>query len=605
MNISISVPAGTTRLCVYGFDLDLNNNLAGGTFWDQSPAGHDETIFAFYSDPGLTADTSNFLGQFFSDHPVLLSSDGVWRKVVNSAHFSSAQDADGNHNYLLQVTWESELQDVNEANRFMAAVPDPGTIKVHDGTIAGLVGQKTIPEFPGVFPGMVTNFIGDYTSTRVIDEANVCHVDLWEADFDYADDTDNAFTTPTDPPFASDGGVAEGINLGKPPDDKSTPDFNTNLGEVKYTLSVDALALATNTDPSGDREWERYTLCSALSGAEGCPTVPCTETVDTISGTTLTLDIEDWDSRNTIFFRFDVTEQEDTGAHCVVLLDQEAIDNTISTVVAAAASHNVTPQTLINDNSPTHGPNPWLYWNENHAGDIVQLPTGETGLESWFAMPPNPVGKNGAFTLEDFVAGTVAEADLDEVEDVMPMRNQDLASMVGRSCVGVLYDSDVSMNYEPLQGNLQGARLGLFAFKVLALEVAGSLDESGSSTSFYDLWLEVEECEALGAIESLGVDIHDHVVDGVQLTKAECSGTTLTIEATSDSFGSNAIMTTTVDGPDAGSDRTVDPYLTEGAMTWTGSKYQYTEAGANCTDLDGRRLVVQNDHGGARNGTVQ
>ncbi len=27
MNISISVPAGTTRLCVYGFDLDLNNNL--------------------------------------------------------------------------------------------------------------------------------------------------------------------------------------------------------------------------------------------------------------------------------------------------------------------------------------------------------------------------------------------------------------------------------------------------------------------------------------------------------------------------------------------------------------------------------------------------
>ncbi len=212
-NISISVPAGATRLCVYGFDLDMNNNLAGGTFWDQSPAGHDETIFAFYADPGLTGDTSNFLGQFFSDHPVtllspaghdetifafyadpgltgdtsnflgqffsdhpvLLSSDGVWRKVVDSGNLASAQDADGNHNYLLQVTWESELQDVNEANRFMVATPDPGEVKVLDGTIAGLVGQKTIPEFPGVFPGMATNFIGDFTSTRFIDEENVCH----------------------------------------------------------------------------------------------------------------------------------------------------------------------------------------------------------------------------------------------------------------------------------------------------------------------------------------------------------------------------------------------------------------------------------------------
>ena len=122
-NISISVPAGATRLCVYGFDLDMNNNLAGGTFWDQSPAGHDETIFAFYADPGLTGDTSNFLGQFFSDHPVLLSSDGVWRKVVDSGNLASAQDADGNHNYLLQVTWESELQDVNEGESLHGGDP--------------------------------------------------------------------------------------------------------------------------------------------------------------------------------------------------------------------------------------------------------------------------------------------------------------------------------------------------------------------------------------------------------------------------------------------------------------------------------------------------
>ncbi len=43
------------------------------------------------------------------------------------------------------------------------------------------------------------------------------------------------------------------------------------------------------------------------------PPLGCTETVPAISGTTLSLDIEDWDSRNTIFFRFDVTQQAGSG----------------------------------------------------------------------------------------------------------------------------------------------------------------------------------------------------------------------------------------------------------------------------------------------------
>ncbi len=279
-NVSLTFPAGSPRLCVYGFDFDIVNNFAGGTFWDVSPVVHDETRFTFYADPNLIGDTSNELGGVDSDHPVLLASDGVWQLVVSQAHSASAMNnVTGNYNYLMQVTWVSELPLVNEANRFMTAVPAPAEAKVLEETIAGIVGQKTIPPFPNSippFPGMVTNFIGDYTSTHVIDELNVCHVDLWEADFDYADDMDNPYTTPGDPPFPSDGGVPEGMNPGSPPDDNANPagDFNNNLGDVFYTVSVDALPLASNTDPSGDREWERYTLCSLLSGMPGCDPPP-------------------------------------------------------------------------------------------------------------------------------------------------------------------------------------------------------------------------------------------------------------------------------------------------------------------------------------------
>ena len=38
----------------------------------------------------------------------------------------------------------------------------------------------------------------------------------------------------------------------------------------------------------------------------------------------------------------------------------------------------------------------------------------------------------------------------------IPLRNLDLFGLVGRSCVAVVYDSDISMNYMPVQANLQG-----------------------------------------------------------------------------------------------------------------------------------------------------
>ena len=75
---------------------------------------------------------------------------------------------------------------------------------------------------------------------------------------------------------------------------------------------------------------------------------------------------------------------------CLVIIDQEGIDNDIKTIEAAAASHGVLPDVLVNDDRPTEVGNPPLVWNTDFAGDVVLLPTGQVDDEGWFAPPPPP-----------------------------------------------------------------------------------------------------------------------------------------------------------------------------------------------------------------------
>lgn len=49
----------------------------------------------------------------------------------------------------------------------------------------------------------------------------------------------------------------------------------------------------------------------------------------------------------------------------------------------------------------------------------------------------------------------------------------------GKTVYAVVYDSDVSINYSPLNGNLQGANLGIVAFDVL--DVVERTDGSSGS----------------------------------------------------------------------------------------------------------------------------
>ena len=304
---------------------------------------------------------------------------------------------------------------------------------------------------------------------------------------------------------------------------------------------------------------------------------------------------------------------------CLVIIDEDTLDNGISTVQAAAAGHLVKPDWLVNDNDPIKGVptehgNPPLNWNDFFAGDVVLLPGGQVDDEGWFALPPeivyeppdlhefpfNDLDGNVIANSDDWIAafanGTLPQDKLDKVRDVMPLRNQDLVQLVGKTCVAVVYDSDISMNYEQIYANLQGARYGLFSFTVRAVEVPGSLPESASNTDLYDLWLQIEE--PLAWSQLFEVTVRDHEPDAIEITCAAYDAGLLTVWGTSD-FAPGAVMTVSVDETDSPKSPAVDPFLLEETMTYNAGEDRYEFEHLTGVDLVGRRVTISTDEGGA------
>lgn len=284
---------------------------------------------------------------------------------------------------------------------------------------------------------------------------------------------------------------------------------------------------------------------------------------------------------------------------CMVIIDEDGLDNDFGTVEDAAAALGVEPDWLINDDRPTEIGNPVLRWNEVSPGDIVLLPTGQVDDEGWFALPEEDVLP---WTIADYIDGVVPQDQLDKIPDVMPLRNHELIALIGQTCVAVVYDSDISMNYEPINANLQGARYGLFYFTVLGYEVPGHLDEAQSSTSLVSLWLRIEEPHD-PPNAAYHVQVRDHEPDAIEINRATHQGGVLTIWGESD-FAPGAHMTVSVDGPDAGSDLSVDPLVIEETMSYGGGRYEFVLGGVP-GDLSGTRLIISTDAGGSYNSYVE
>ncbi len=187
----------------------------------------------------------------------------------------------------------------------------------------------------------------------------------------------------------------------------------------------------------------------------------------------------------------------------LLIIDEDSIDNGIHVNKLGGLITPSGPQFFsdkeVNDDIAAYGQRtPLRYFNNpaNPGKQQITVKTGQTGDEGWFAptcIPQkwvsgtsntcleNPTRQTG---INNYWGGTVPQNRLDKIPAVMPLRSLGLNSLIGKDICAVVYDSDISINYDRTNfpftsGNLQGATLGIVAFKV---DLVRTLPNFSSST---------------------------------------------------------------------------------------------------------------------------
>jgi hypothetical protein len=159
------------------------------------------------------------------------------------------------------------------------------------------------------------------------------------------------------------------------------------------------------------------------------------------------------------------------GSSAVLLvIDEESIDN--------GNKPNNFSESDVNDQIARVGQRSTLRYFQSNVGKSINLYTGEVGDEGWHALKSIPNSwkaagptSNGAQNFLKAGPGLGGGNDdpevlLDKIPNVTPLRATGLKMLIGQTVLAVVYDSDISTNYSPLNGNLQGANLGMVALKV-------------------------------------------------------------------------------------------------------------------------------------------
>lgn len=156
-----------------------------------------------------------------------------------------------------------------------------------------------------------------------------------------------------------------------------------------------------------------------------------------------------------------------------LVIDESSIDN--------GNEPNNFSASEVNDQIADIGLRTQLKYFKDNVGKTINLYTGEVGDEGWFAVKTIPSSWVGAGPTSNGLQNYLVpgpglgakipddnrEVLLDKIPNVTPLRARGLAMLKGKTVYAVVYDSDVSINYSPLNGNLQGANLGTVAFDVL------------------------------------------------------------------------------------------------------------------------------------------
>lgn len=169
------------------------------------------------------------------------------------------------------------------------------------------------------------------------------------------------------------------------------------------------------------------------------------------------------------------TPSAEEGQAVLLLIDEDSIDN--------GNEPNNFSETDVNDQIARIGLRDQLRYFRENEGKTIDLYTGQVGDEGWFALKTIPNTWVNAGPTDNGAQNYLApgpglgspnvdddrEVLLDEIPNVTPIRATGLKMLVGSTVLAVVYDSDISINYSPLEGNLQGDNLGMVAFEVVSV----------------------------------------------------------------------------------------------------------------------------------------
>ena len=174
-----------------------------------------------------------------------------------------------------------------------------------------------------------------------------------------------------------------------------------------------------------------------------------------------------------------------------LVIDEDGIDNGDRYWLNSATSF--TSSTIkkwstndVNDDRPGLAQRLQLRWFADNVGKTFWFWTGQVGDEGWFApkvIPPswaaagptsdglrnllgNPTKPAPHDVGKGLGTGSDPEKLLDKIPYVAPLRAEGLYSLIGRTVCALVWDSDISINYGPLNGSLKGEKLGVVAFEV-------------------------------------------------------------------------------------------------------------------------------------------
>jgi len=173
----------------------------------------------------------------------------------------------------------------------------------------------------------------------------------------------------------------------------------------------------------------------------------------------------------------------------------------------------------INDDRPGLAQRaPLRFFNDPaNFGRVIVLRSGQTGDEGLFELKDCPASWNRAGPTTNGLlnfwgqpcapyphgvgpglgTGKKPEAYLDKIPNVTPLRDSALSKLVGKVICGLVWDSDISMNYKPLNGSLKGEKLGVVAFRLL--EVKQAIGFSSSTLPLLTVQI-IDPCEAFSQV---------------------------------------------------------------------------------------------------------